>query len=118
MPEIRVEVSADMQFIGQTHLLRVALPSARVSRDELRALFEAAYHARFRVELSQIRANLVNLNCSVIGRRDEIDLGLLIDRAGRRASLAEARPASGRCGSTAGATPRSTGATICRPIWT
>jgi N-methylhydantoinase A len=31
-----------------------------------------------------MRANLVNLNCSVIGARPELDLSILIDPAGRR----------------------------------
>ncbi|MGB8811923.1 MAG: hydantoinase/oxoprolinase family protein [Paracoccaceae bacterium] len=81
---IRAEFSADMQFVGQTHLLRVALPHSTPSRAELQALFEAAYHARFRVDLPTIRANLVNLNVSVIGARPEVDLSRLIDPAGRR----------------------------------
>jgi N-methylhydantoinase A len=73
-----------MQFVGQTHLLRVALPSATPSREELQRRFEAAYHARFRVDLPTIRANLVNLNVSVIGERPALDLSRLIDPAGRR----------------------------------
>lgn len=91
VPEVAVEVSADMQFVGQTHLLRVALPDGQVTRAALQALFEAAYHARFRVSLPTIRANLVNLNCSVIGRRAPLDLSLLIEAAGRRGALAEAQ---------------------------
>ena len=79
-----------MQFVGQTHLLRVPLASATPSRDELQSRFERLYLARFRVELPEIRASLANLNCSVIGARPEIDLALLIDPAGRRATLAEA----------------------------
>ncbi|MGL4238948.1 hydantoinase/oxoprolinase family protein [Tabrizicola sp.] len=85
----RAEFSADMQFVGQTHLLRVPLPSATPSREELQSRFEAAYHARFRVDLPTIRANLVNLNCSVIGERPALDLSRLIDPAGRKA-VAEA----------------------------
>jgi len=81
---IAAEFSADMQFVGQTHLLRVALPGPTPTREALQALFEAAYHARFRVDLPQIRANLVNLNCSVIGTRPELDLSRLIDPADRR----------------------------------
>ncbi|HLQ18392.1 MAG TPA: hydantoinase/oxoprolinase family protein, partial [Tabrizicola sp.] len=90
---VRAEYSADMQFVGQTHLLRVPLPSATPSREDLQRLFEAAYHARFRVELPTIRANLVNLNVSVIGERPALDLSRLIDPAGRR-DVAE--PASTR----------------------
>ena len=86
----RAEHSADMQFIGQTHLLRVALPDAAPGRDELQRLFEAAYHARFRVDLPTIRANLVNLNTSVIGERPALDLSRLIDPQGRRPKAAPA----------------------------
>lgn len=91
---IEVEYSADMQFVGQTHLLRVALPGPTPSRDDLQSRFEAAYHARFRVDLPNIRANLVNLNCSVIGRRPELDLSRLIDPKGRSETVSsmEMRP--------------------------
>ncbi len=82
---VHAEYSADMQFIGQTHLLRVPLPGPTPSRDQLQHLFEAAYHARFRVDLPSIRANLVNLNTSVIGTRPEMDLSALIDASGRQA---------------------------------
>ena len=67
--EIRFVHSADMQFVGQTHILNVPLPSTAISRGELQHLFEAAYFARFKVSLPEIRANLVNLNSSVIGVR-------------------------------------------------
>ncbi|WP_210255389.1 hydantoinase/oxoprolinase family protein [Rhizobium sp. SG741] len=89
--EIREIYSVDMQFIGQTHLLRVPLPSAMPTRAELQARFEEAYFNRFHVELPEIRASLVNVNTSVIGRRTEIDLSMLIDAAGRKATLSEAQ---------------------------
>ena len=82
---VRVERSADMQFVGQTHLLRVALPSGTPTLAELQTLFEGAYWARFKVELPEIRAALVNLNTSVVGERPEMDLSRLIDPAGRKA---------------------------------
>ncbi|WP_137155541.1 hydantoinase/oxoprolinase family protein [Rhizobium sp. FKL33] len=88
--EIREMRSVDMQFIGQTHVLRVPLPNPTPSREELQQRFEEAYFARFHVALPEIRANLVNVNTSVIGRREEIDLSALIDANGRKASLAEA----------------------------
>jgi len=87
---IRVSHSADMQFVGQTHIVNVPLPSADVDRATLQALFEKAYFARFKVELPEIRANLVNLNTSVTGARPEVDLSRLIDPAGRAATLAGA----------------------------
>ncbi|SDW68485.1 N-methylhydantoinase A [Albimonas donghaensis] len=83
--------SADMQFIGQTHLLRVALDGPAPAREDLQARFERAYWDRFRVSLPEIRPSLVNLSVSVIGVRREIDLALLIDPEGRRATVAEAR---------------------------
>jgi N-methylhydantoinase A len=77
---------ADMQFRGQTHLIRVALPDRNVSREALQALFEAAYFQRFQVELPEIRAVLVNLVTSVIGKRRTLPLASLIDPAGHKVS--------------------------------
>jgi len=88
---IRIAHSADMQFIGQTHIVNVPLPSSDIDRATLQALFEKAYFARFKVELPEIRANLVNLNTSVTGVRPSLDLSRLIDPAGRAGTLAEAR---------------------------
>ena len=76
--EVRHIHSADMQFVGQTHLLRVPLSSATPTRAELQAAFEATYMERFRLRLDTIRAKLVNLNTSVIGARDPVDLSILI----------------------------------------
>ncbi|MEM9048834.1 MAG: hydantoinase/oxoprolinase family protein [Pseudomonadota bacterium] len=81
---VTVKHSADMQFIGQTHLLRVALPDARPDRATLQALFDQAYEARFRVALPEIRPALINLVSSVVGERHDVDLSGLIDR--RRAA--------------------------------
>ncbi|ASM74966.1 MULTISPECIES: hydantoinase/oxoprolinase family protein [Roseobacteraceae] len=89
--ELRVMHSVDMQFIGQTHLLRVPLPDATPDRAVLQSLFEEAYFRRFQVSLPEIRPALVNVNTSVIGRRAEVDLSLLIDKDQRRATLAEAQ---------------------------
>ncbi|MGV8937305.1 MAG: hydantoinase/oxoprolinase family protein [Allorhizobium sp.] len=89
--EMREIYSVDMQFIGQTHLLRVPLPSPTPSIEALQSRFEEAYFSRFHVELPEIRASLVNVNTSVIGRRAEIDLSLLIDPAGRKEKLGEAQ---------------------------
>jgi N-methylhydantoinase A len=68
---------ADMQFRGQTHLVRVAIPSPSISREALQAAFEEAYYARFRVRLPEIRAVLVNLTTSVIGKRRGFALATL-----------------------------------------
>ena len=71
---------ADMQFVGQSHILTVPLSSTGVSRDELRKLFEEVYWERFAVDLPEIKAVLVNLHTAVIGRRKSTDLSSLAPR--------------------------------------
>jgi N-methylhydantoinase A len=88
--ETSVLHGADMQFRGQTHLIRVALPDGNVSRETVQALFEAAYDARFQVRLPEIKAVLVNLVTSVIGRRPAFPIASLIDPAGRSAKVQDA----------------------------
>ncbi len=83
---LRLLHSADMQFQGQSHMLKVALPGAEVSRDGLQQLFEKAYWERFAVELPEIRAMLVNVHTAVIGLRPRLDLSLLSDRAAPHAA--------------------------------
>ena len=94
LKDIRHTFSVDMQFVGQTHLLRVALDTPTPDRAMLRRLFEETYYKRFRVELAEIKANLVNLNASVIGEREELDLSSLIDPDGRKSTVEEARTGS------------------------
>jgi N-methylhydantoinase A len=81
---------ADMQFRGQTHLIRVTLPDGNVSRETVQALFEAAYDARFQVRLPEIKAVLVNLTTSVIGRRPAFPIASLLEPAGRSARVQDA----------------------------
>jgi N-methylhydantoinase A len=80
---------ADMQFRGQTHLIRVAIPSPAIGREELQALFEEAYFARFRVRLPEIRAVLVNLATSVIGKRRGFALASLAGAGSGPARIGE-----------------------------
>jgi N-methylhydantoinase A len=81
---------ADMQFKGQTHLIRVPLALADLSRQGLRARFEAAYFARFQVRLPEIGAVLVNLVTSVIGRRRPFPIVSLLTAEARAPNLAGA----------------------------
>ncbi|WP_299726537.1 hydantoinase/oxoprolinase family protein [uncultured Tateyamaria sp.] len=81
--DIRKDFSVDMQFLGQSHVVRVPLGHATPSASELRAGFEEVYWKRFKVELPEIRARIVNVNTSVIGVRDPVDLSRLIDPDGR-----------------------------------
>jgi N-methylhydantoinase A len=85
--------SVDMQYMGQSHLVRVPLPHAKVSLAELKERFEAVYWQRFKVALPEIGARVVNVNTSVIGFCTPVDLTRLIDPAGRKA---QARPADTR----------------------
>ncbi len=87
---IHYRYSADMQFIGQTHLLNVPIESTEITREQLQQHFEKVYLNRFHVELPEIRANLVNLNTTVIGNRAELDLQKLIDPNGRKQTPGEA----------------------------
>jgi N-methylhydantoinase A len=77
---VRILNTADMQFQGQTHMLSVNLPGPKITRELLQTLFEKAYWTRFEVELSEIRATLVNVHTAVIGLRPRLDLALLSDR--------------------------------------
>jgi len=94
MTGVRHVYSVDMQFAGQTHLLRVPLERPDVTPDALQTLFEEVYFARFKVRLPEIRAQVVNANCSVVGQRAPLDLSVLVDPAGRKATLDEARSGS------------------------
>jgi N-methylhydantoinase A len=75
---------ADMQFRGQTHLLEVALDPSDLTPAALRRGFEAAYLARFGIELPEIGAMLVNLKTSLVGRRRPIELAPLAGTAAER----------------------------------
>lgn len=83
---IRRLYAADMQFAGQSHVVRVPLDGATPSREDLRRRFEAAYWERFKVELTEVRARVVNLAVSVIGEREPVELTGLLDRPGDAAA--------------------------------
>jgi N-methylhydantoinase A len=90
--ETIVTHGADMQFRGQTHLIRIALPSADVTREAVQQLFEEAYYERFRVRLPEIRAVLVNLVTSVIGRRQDFSVAALGGSTRKRKERGDERP--------------------------
>ncbi|MGB3243393.1 MAG: hydantoinase/oxoprolinase family protein [Sulfitobacter sp.] len=102
--DVRTEFSVDMQFVGQSHVVRVHLDDATPTSQVLRARFEAVYWNRFKVELPEIRARIVNVGCSVIGLCDPVDLSHLIDPAGRQET---ATPTS-RCSVYFDGTPHDT----------
>ena len=85
--EIKVVHSFDMQFVGQTHILSVFLPTYDLSHEVVQSAFDEAYYGRFRVRLPEIRAQIVNVKTTVMGRRTGICLDGLIDASGRVESL-------------------------------
>lgn len=83
LDSVNTILSLDMQFVGQTHLLRVPISNAQMSIDALQALFEDVYLNRFQVALEDMPAAIVNVNCSVVGRRPPLDLAQLSTPASR-----------------------------------
>ena len=90
---LQINRSLDMQFVGQTHILNVVFDDLPlpISKDDIQRRFEEVYFNRFRVRLDNIKANIVNVNTSVIGRRAAFDLSRLIDPMGRKSVLANAQ---------------------------
>ncbi len=84
-----------MQFQGQTHLLTIPISGTEVELAELQQGFDTAYWDRFAVELPEIRAVLVNLHTTVIGRRATIDLAALAG-TDQAASLDQAKTGTRR----------------------
>ena len=92
---ITVLHSFDMQFRGQTHLLKVELDAdtelASLTQDHLQALFAAAYFNRFAVKLPEIGTLLVNLNTTIIGKRPSIQPQQLFDASACAKTLVDAQ---------------------------
>lgn len=80
--------AADMQYLGQSHILNVKIPDGTLDTDLLRRLFAAAYWRRFRVEIAEIEPVLVNLHTAMIGKREVVSIASLA--AGERAETVEA----------------------------
>jgi N-methylhydantoinase A len=88
-------IAADMQFRGQTHLIRVDLPSTdllagTLMAEELQQRFAEAYYNRFAVRLPEIGAMLVNLVTTLIGHRPALDPKALIAADTRAETVAAA----------------------------
>jgi N-methylhydantoinase A len=94
--ETVVRYAAEMQFRGQTHLIRVALPAADLTRAALQDLFDAAYFRRFQIRMPEIKAQVVNLTTSVIGKRRAFPIAALLDPGLRAASVDAARTGTRR----------------------
>ena len=90
LTNISSNFSLDMQFIGQTHILRIDLPNSNPDLDYLQKSFEKAYLNRFKVKLSQIKANIVNVNTTVQGHKSPFDISLLNNKPHKSLNLNEA----------------------------
>ena len=81
--ETRHTHSVDMQFAGQSHVVRVPLRDARPDLETLQASLADVFWERFKVALEGIPARIVNANTSVIGRCSRIDLSVLLEPNGQ-----------------------------------
>ena len=90
LTNISSNFSLDMQFIGQTHILRIDLPNSNPDLDYLQKSFEKAYLNRFKVILSEIKANIVNVNTTVQGHKSPFDISLLNNEPHKSLNLNEA----------------------------
>ena len=84
---IEARRSVDMQFLGQSHILSVALDDGEPSLEALETRFAAAYWERFAVELPEIRPVLVNLHTAVLGKRRPVPLSALAGSEERAATV-------------------------------
>ena len=90
LTNISSSFSLDMQFIGQTHILRIDLPNSYPDKDYLQKSFEKSYLNRFKVRLSEIKANIVNANTTVQGHKVPFDISLLNNKLDKRFNLNDA----------------------------
>ena len=90
LTSISSSFSVDMQFIGQTHILRINLPSSNPDLEYLQKSFEKSYLNRFKVRLPEIKANIVNVNTTVQGHKIPFDISLLNNKLDKRLVLDDA----------------------------
>ncbi len=90
LTRISSNFSLDMQFIGQTHILRIYLPNSYPDLDYLQKSFEKSYLNRFKVKLSEIKANIVNVNTTIQGHKAPFDISLLNNKLDKRLDLDDA----------------------------
>ena len=90
LTSISSSFSVDMQFIGQTHILRINLPNSNPDLEYLQKSFEKSYLNRFKVRLPEIKANIVNVNTTVQGHKIPFDISLLNNKLDKRLVLDDA----------------------------
>ena len=90
LTSISSSFSVDMQFIGQTHILRINLSNSNPDLEYLQKSFEKSYLNRFKVRLPEIKANIVNVNTTVQGHKIPFDISLLNNKLDKRLVLDDA----------------------------
>lgn len=74
---------ADMAYVGQTHNIRVALPSSALSKRQIAEAFEAAYRKQYGRLLAGREIAITNLRTSVLGARPKVDLRSFVKEGGK-----------------------------------
>jgi N-methylhydantoinase A len=90
VPVVSVDVfhDADLQYRGQSHVLRISLTGPRFDPRAVQEQFSAAYLARFDIELAEMLPILSAVRTTVIGRRPPFPLAAL----GSSATTADPAP--------------------------
>jgi N-methylhydantoinase A len=90
LARVYARYAIDMQFAGQSHVLRVAVEDPTLSKETLATLFAQAYWQRFHVTLPEMHAVLVNVHTAVIGERPGWNLAALASKV-PTAQMADAK---------------------------
>ena len=75
--EIRTEAELDMQYVGQTHTVRVALGAEDTTEEAIGKSFSRSYNREYGRTLEGLPVHVMNLRVSVIGSRPDLDLTVL-----------------------------------------
>ncbi|MGI9480086.1 MAG: hydantoinase/oxoprolinase family protein, partial [Hyphomicrobiaceae bacterium] len=77
----------DMLYLGQTHTVSVPVevPAGGLTRDSVRAAFEAAYLEAFGRLLADIPMRVMSYRIAVVGRRPKFDMSVFAPSAGKPA---------------------------------
>ena len=67
---------ADLLYAGQSHIIRIEVPSPGFDAEQVRLLFANLYRERFEIELPEMRPVLMALRTTIIGARETLDLNL------------------------------------------
>ena len=78
---VDVEHAADLLYQGQSHVLRIGIAGQPFDPALILDAFTARYRERFEIELPEMRAMLIAVRTTVVGRRAPLDLQLFAPTA-------------------------------------